>query len=175
MTIGFAGSVDAVWTGLAQHGRPIQYAHVDMPLALWDVWTPVAGAPVAFEPPSAGFALSWRALADLRRHGVAFATITHAAGISSTGDLELDALLPFDEPYHIPIATARAIAAARARGGRVIAIGTTVVRALEDASDARGMVRPGHGVAMQKVTGRDATEGRRRSAVGRARARHEPL
>ena len=111
MTIGFAGSVDAVWTGLAQHGRPIQYAHVDMPLALWDVWTPVAGAPVAFEPPSAGFALSWRALADLRGHGVAFATITHAAGISSTGDPELDALLPFDEPYHIPIATARAIAA----------------------------------------------------------------
>jgi S-adenosylmethionine:tRNA ribosyltransferase-isomerase len=152
VTIGFAGSVDAVWTGLAQHGRPIQYAHVDTPLALWDVWTPVAGAPVAFEPPSAGFALSWRALADLRGHGVAFATITHAAGISSTGDPDLDALLPFDEPYHVPIATARAIAAARVRGRRVIAIGTTVVRALEDASDARGVVRPGHGVAMQRVT-----------------------
>ena len=34
-----------------------------VPLALWDVWTPIAGPPVAFEPPSAGFALDWRALA----------------------------------------------------------------------------------------------------------------
>jgi S-adenosylmethionine:tRNA ribosyltransferase-isomerase len=117
-----------------------------------DVWTPVAGLPVAFEPPSAGFTLDWRSLATLQRHGVQFATITHAAGISSTGDTELDALLPFDEPYDIPVATARAIAEAQDNGRRIIAIGTTVVRALEHASDEEGRIRPGFGIATQKVT-----------------------
>jgi hypothetical protein len=49
----FEGTPDEVWAGLARHGRPIQYAHVSTPLALWDVWTRIAGPPVAFEPPSA--------------------------------------------------------------------------------------------------------------------------
>src|SRR2546429_7349056 len=52
----FDHSRDELWAGLAHHGRPIQYSHVPVPLALWDVWTPIAGPPVAFEPPSAGFA-----------------------------------------------------------------------------------------------------------------------
>ncbi|HYG82159.1 MAG TPA: S-adenosylmethionine:tRNA ribosyltransferase-isomerase, partial [Pyrinomonadaceae bacterium] len=115
----FDGGADEVWAGLARHGRPIQYAHVTEPLALWDVWTRIAGPPVAFEPPSAGFALDWHALALMRERGVEFETLTHAAGISSTGDEALDRLLPFDEPYRIPEATARAVNQARARGGRV--------------------------------------------------------
>src|SRR5262249_37634624 len=61
----FAGAPDAIGAGLGRHGRPIQYAHVREPLALWDVWAPIAGPPVAFEPPSAGFALDWRTLAAL--------------------------------------------------------------------------------------------------------------
>src|SRR5437879_11997979 len=81
----FDHSRDELWAGLARHGRPIQYAHVPVPLALWDVWTSIAGPPVAFEPPSAGFALDWRALAAMRARGVAFATLTHAAGTSATG------------------------------------------------------------------------------------------
>ena len=76
------------------------------PLAMWDVWTPIAGLPVAFEPPSAGFALDWRSIRAMRERGIAFATITLAAGISSTGDPALDRRLPFDEPYRIPDATA---------------------------------------------------------------------
>ncbi len=146
----FAGAPDAIWAGLARHGRPIQYAHVPAPLALWDVWTTVAGHPVAFEPPSAGFLLDWQTLGALRRRGIAFATLTHAAGISSTGDPELDRRLPFDEPYHIPQDTAEKIRAVR-RAGRVIAIGTTVVRALEHAAIGRGQVRPGAGVADQRI------------------------
>jgi S-adenosylmethionine:tRNA ribosyltransferase-isomerase len=145
------GTPDAIWAGLARHGRPIQYAHVHVPLALWDVWTPYAGPPVAFEPPSAGFALDWQALAAMRERGVAFATLTHAAGISSTGDEELDRRLPFDEPYHIPAATAVAIDRARARGGRIVAVGTTVVRALERAATGDGGVRAGTGLATQRV------------------------
>jgi S-adenosylmethionine:tRNA ribosyltransferase-isomerase len=152
VTIDFDGDADAIWAGIAAHGRPIQYAHVDVPLALWDVWTPVAGTPAAFEPPSAGFALDWHLLSELRRRRVAFATITHAAGISSTGDEALDALLPFDEPYVIPAAAARAIDDARERGGAIVAVGTTVVRALEHAAGATGVVVPGPGRATQKIT-----------------------
>ncbi len=142
-----------VWAGLAAQGRPIQYAHLAEPLRLWDVWTAVAGVPAAFEPPSAGFALDWDQLARLRRRGVAFATLTHAAGISSTGDAALDARLPFDEPYRIPDSTAAAIRATRARGGRVVAVGTTVVRALEHAARRDGTVSAGEGLSTQRIGG----------------------
>ena len=147
----FDGDAAEVLTGLAQHGRPIQYAHVPTPLALWDVWTRVAGRPFAFEPPSAGFALNWRTLLSWQRRGVDVATLTHAAGISSTGDPELDDRLPFDEPYVIPESTASAVSRTRERGGRILAVGTTVVRALESAAVAPGVVRPGDGVASGRI------------------------
>jgi S-adenosylmethionine:tRNA ribosyltransferase-isomerase len=146
----FEGSPDAIWSGLATHGRPIQYAHVPTPLALWDVWTPIAGPPVSFEPPSAGFVIDWGLIARMRARRVGFATITHAAGLSSTGDLVLDVRLPFDEPYRIPEATAAAIRRTRAEGGRIVAIGTTVVRALEHAAHG-GVILPGEGLATQRV------------------------
>ena len=106
---------------------------------------------MAFEAPSAGFLLDWRVIGALRARGARFATITHAAGISSTGDVELDKLLPLDEPYRIPASTARLIHATRRRGGRIIAVGTTVVRALEDAASRHGDVRPGAAIATLRV------------------------
>jgi S-adenosylmethionine:tRNA ribosyltransferase-isomerase len=151
VAIRFEGTPQAIWQGLATHGKPIQYAYMRPPLKLWDVWTPIAGAPAAFEAPSAGFALDWEMLADLRRRNVDFATITHAAGISSTGDATLDARLPLDEPYAIPVSTADAIERARKRDGRIVAIGTTVVRALEAAAIDNGRVRAGSGVATQRI------------------------
>jgi S-adenosylmethionine:tRNA ribosyltransferase-isomerase len=147
----FEGTPGEIWEGLARHGRPIQYSHVPAPLALWDTWTPIAGPPVAFEPPSAGFVLNWSALTSMTERGIRFATITHAAGISSTGDAELDALLPFDEPYRIPPSTALAIRQTQARRGRIIAIGTTVVRALEHAAAFDGVVPGGEGLATQRI------------------------
>jgi S-adenosylmethionine:tRNA ribosyltransferase-isomerase len=147
----FHGTPDHIWAGIARHGRPIQYAHVIEPLALWDVWTSVAALPVAFEPPSAGFVLDWQLLAALKAKGVGFATLTHAAGISSTGDAGLDARLPFDEPYHLPAATVASIEQVRAEGGRVIALGTTVVRALEHAASLAQGLRAGHGMADQRI------------------------
>lgn len=152
VSLHFEGTPDIVWAGIARHGRPIQYAHVSTPLEMWDVWTAIAGYPVAFEPPSAGFVLDWRTLARLRDRNIAFVTLTHAAGISSTGDDELDARLPFDEPYVIPAATASAINCAVAQGRRIVAIGTTVVRALEHAATALGRIRSGAGVATQRIT-----------------------
>jgi S-adenosylmethionine:tRNA ribosyltransferase-isomerase len=151
VSLRFDGTARDIWAGLARHGQPIQYAHVTTPLALWDVWTPIAGIPAAFEPPSAGFVLDWASIRTMRRRGIAFATVTLAAGISSTGDLELDSRLPFDEPYRIPQATVAAIYEARRRGGRVVAIGTTVVRALEHAATRDAVVHSGEGVANQRV------------------------
>jgi len=149
--IRFESRVSDIWAGLARHARPIQYAHVPQPLAIWDTWTRIASQPVAFEPPSAGFILDWASIKSIRDRGGRFATITHAAGISSTGDDALDALLPFDEPYDIPASTAALIEASKRSGGRVIAIGTSSVRALEHAANGDGTVRPGFGIATQRI------------------------
>jgi len=149
----FFGDRHSILGGLARHGRPIQYAHVAEPLALWDVWTRIAVNPIAFEAPSAGFALDWRTLAAWRQRGIGFATLTHAAGISSTGDHNLDRRLPFDEPYRISANTAAAIARTKAKGGRIAAVGTTVVRALESAANNDGSVRAGDGVARERIDG----------------------
>lgn len=147
----FAATSDEIWRGLAVHGRPIQYAHLTEPLALWDVWTSIAGTPVAYEPPSAGFVLDWQLLSAFKERGIEFATLTHASGISSTGDAELDRRLPFDEPYRIPVATEQAIASAMCENRRIVAIGTTVVRALEDSAAIYGSVAAGEGMATLRI------------------------
>jgi S-adenosylmethionine:tRNA ribosyltransferase-isomerase len=149
--IRFAGHPASVMRGLVRHGRPIQYAHIPKLLRLWDVWTKIAADPIAFEPPSAGFALDWRILKGWRERGVGFATLSHAAGLSSTGDVALDRRLPFDELYRIRHSCASAIEAAKSRSGRVIAIGTSVVRALESAASAAGTVRIGEGRANGRI------------------------
>jgi S-adenosylmethionine:tRNA ribosyltransferase-isomerase len=147
----FAGVPASVLQGLVRRGRPIQYAHVPEPLAPWDVWTKIAAEPIAFEPPSAGFALDWRMLESWRARGVAFATLSHAAGLSWTGDAELDRRLPFDEFCRIPDACASAVQAAKSKSARVVAIGTSVVRALESAAAGDGSVRAGEGLASGRI------------------------
>ena len=124
----------ALWRALYRAGRPVQYAHHAGDLDLWTVQTVYAGRPWAVEMPSAGRPLDWRTLGELRQRGVELAWLTHAAGLSSTGDPAIDAALPFPERYDVPPATAAAVARARAAGRRVIAVGTTVVRALESAA-----------------------------------------
>ncbi len=129
---------EAMWRAIYAEGRPVQYAYVEGPLALWHVQSSFAARPWAVESPSAGRPLTFSLLERLRRRGVAVAPLTHAAGLSSTGDPALDAALPLDERYDLPDSTVRAIADARARGGRVVAVGTTVVRALEGCAAAHG-------------------------------------
>ena len=146
----FEGTPDAIWAGLARHGKPVQYAHLPQALALWDSWTRIAALPVAFEPPSAGFLLDWAMLDLLRARGIGFATLTHAAGLSSTGDPALDARLPLAEPYHLGAALVQAVARTRAGGGRIVALGTTVARALEHAA-ALGPLRAGEGLADNRL------------------------
>lgn len=133
-------------------GRPIQYSYLKNDLALWSVQTVYSGRPWAAEMPSAGWSLSWQILLALRRRGVELAWLTHAAGISSSGDPDLDRLLPLPERYELPALTVAAIERARRRGGRIVAVGTTVVRALEGAARSAqaaglppGMLRAGVG------------------------------
>jgi S-adenosylmethionine:tRNA ribosyltransferase-isomerase len=141
---------DALWRALYAAGRPVQYAHVPAPYALWDVQTPYAGRPWAVEMPSAGRPLTWDVLGALARRGVRVAAVTHAAGLSATGDRAIDAALPLPEAYDLPAATVTAIAEARGRGARIVAIGTSVVRALEGAA-LRGALRPGRGVTALRI------------------------
>jgi S-adenosylmethionine:tRNA ribosyltransferase-isomerase len=119
------------WSALYRTGRPIQYAYLDAPLPLWHVQTSYGSRPWCAELPSAGRPLAWGLLLDLVRRGVKIASLTHAAGLSSTGDSSLDALLPLPERFDIPEATVHAVREAHAHGHRVIAVGTTVTRALE--------------------------------------------
>lgn len=135
---------------LYRYGRVVQYAHHHSDLDLWSVQTSFAARPWAVEMPSAGRPLSWRVLSDLRHRGVELAFLTHAAGLSSTGDTAIDGALPLPEAYDLPRATARAVRGAVRAGRRVIAVGTTVVRSLE--SWARAGYRVGPGLARLVIT-----------------------
>jgi S-adenosylmethionine:tRNA ribosyltransferase-isomerase len=131
---------------LYRHGRPVQYSYMHRDLRLEEVQTPFGVRPWAVEMPSASRPLDWAALHALRRRGVELATLTHAAGLSATGDDALDAQLPLPERYELPQRTVEAIARTHARGGLVLAVGTTVVRALEGNAFANhGRLRAGEG------------------------------
>jgi S-adenosylmethionine:tRNA ribosyltransferase-isomerase len=137
--IAFEGSVASMWASIYEEGRPVQYAYMDAPLALWHVQSPFASRPWAVELPSAGRPLTSAVRAACEARGVPVVALTHAAGLSSSGDAALDARLPLDERYDLPAATVDAVERARATaGGRVVAVGTTVVRALEGCADAHG-------------------------------------
>ncbi len=125
---------------LAGHGRPIRYGCAAERWPIDDYQTIFAAMPGSAEMPSAGRGFTHRLVAELVAAGVGLAPIVLHAGVSSPEAGEP----PSPERYWVPAATARRVNAVRARGGRVIAVGTTVVRALE--TDARsGRARPGRG------------------------------
>jgi S-adenosylmethionine:tRNA ribosyltransferase-isomerase len=143
---------DELWAALYRHGRPVQYSYLKAPLALWHVQTAYGARPWAVEPPSAGLPINFELLAELRQLGVTVASLTHAAGLSSTGDAALDALLPLPEHYDIPAATVEAIEKTHREKGRVIAVGTSVVRALEGSAAANGgRLRAGEGTTGVRI------------------------
>jgi S-adenosylmethionine:tRNA ribosyltransferase-isomerase len=135
-----------LWEALYAIGRPVQYSHLADDLELDAVQTSYGGRPFAFEMPSAGRPLSFAILSRLRARGVRIARLLHAAGLSATGDPSLDAALPLPERYEIPQETVAAIEEAHANGRRVIAVGTTVVRALEGCHREHGRLIAGAGV-----------------------------
>ncbi|HLM75971.1 MAG TPA: S-adenosylmethionine:tRNA ribosyltransferase-isomerase [Polyangiaceae bacterium] len=127
-----------LWWALYRQGKPVQYSYLRAPLELWHTQTRYAARPWCVEAPSAGRPLTWSLLLEMGRRGVSLASLTHAAGLSSTGDPALDALLPLPERFEIPAATVEAIRRTRAASGRVVAVGTTVVRALEGCAAQNG-------------------------------------
>jgi S-adenosylmethionine:tRNA ribosyltransferase-isomerase len=133
---------------LAEYGRPIAYAHLAESRPLEDLQTVFADEPGSAEMPSAGRPFSQRVLDDLFARGVQVAPLTLHTGVSS---LELGER-PYPERYRVPALTASRVNAHRAAGGRVIAIGTTVVRALETVAAPDGTVAPGAGWTSVVVT-----------------------
>ena len=115
---------------LARHGAPIRYRYVAEAFPLADYQTIFARVPGSAEMPSAARPFTQRVLDGLRAAGVRVASVTLHTGVSSPERHER----PYREWYEVPAATAAAVNATRRRGGRVIAIGTTAVRALESAA-----------------------------------------
>jgi S-adenosylmethionine:tRNA ribosyltransferase-isomerase len=114
---------------LEQNGEPIRYSHVSEPWPLEAYQNVYAVSPGSAEMPSAGRPITRELISRLVAREIAVAPITLHCGVSSPESHEP----PFPEWYEVPDRTAQLIADARRRGGRVIAVGTTVVRALESA------------------------------------------
>jgi S-adenosylmethionine:tRNA ribosyltransferase-isomerase len=123
---------------LHRYGRPVSYDYVDGEWPIEMYQTIFAARPGSSEMPSAARPFTADVIESLERKGVRIATITLHTGVAS---LEKDEA-PYEEWCEVPPETAAAIQTARSTGGRVIAVGTTVVRALETAADADGPVRP---------------------------------
>jgi S-adenosylmethionine:tRNA ribosyltransferase-isomerase len=121
------------------YGRPIRYGYVAEPYPLAAYQTIFAKTPGSAEMPSAGRPFTQRVVRALRQRGVKVAGITLHTGVSSL-EIEteqVEAQPMYAEPFHVPVATARLVNATRTAGHRVVAVGTTVVRALESAWDGR--------------------------------------
>jgi len=123
------------------HGSPIRYSYVSQSWPLSYYQTVFADEPGSVEMPSAGRAFTREMLQELGRKGIRIAPLVLHTGVSS---LETDEQ-PYPERYHVSYATALSVNAARRLGGRVIAVGTTAVRALESAVDDDGYVRAAGG------------------------------
>jgi S-adenosylmethionine:tRNA ribosyltransferase-isomerase len=131
---------------LIAHGEPIRYAYVPDPWPLSEYQTafaadPAAAAQGSAEMPSAARPFTPQLVARLVAAGVIFAPLALHTGVSSPERHEP----PYAEAYAVPEATARMVNAVRWWGGRVIAVGTTVVRALETVADRDGTVAAGSG------------------------------
>lgn len=138
-------AADGVPALLRAYGRPIRYAYTerDQPLSAYQTVfaVPAADGSGSAEMPSAGRPFTAELVARLVSRGVQFAPLILHTGVASQEAHEP----PYPERYEVSATTAGLVNAARAAGGRVIAVGTTAVRALESAADARGRVRPAAG------------------------------
>ena len=134
-------------------GHPVRYEYVSRSWDLDYYQTVYAQQPGSAEMPSAGRAFTWRLLFDLKRQGVEAAYLVLHTGLSSYMDDELDAQHPSsEEEYLINGAAEKSINRALEHDRRVIAVGTTSVRALESAADKWGLVHAGHGYTRLRLT-----------------------
>jgi S-adenosylmethionine:tRNA ribosyltransferase-isomerase len=133
---------------LAAHGQPIRYAHTHGAWPVEAYQSVFSRLPGSAEMPSAARPFTHALVTDLVTRGVVVAPIALHTGVSSQEAGEP----PYAERYEVPPVTAALVNAARAEGRRVVAVGTTVVRALETTADAGGRSHPGQGWTELVVT-----------------------
>ncbi len=126
---------------LADHGRPIRYGYLSAAWPLGDLQNVYAEESGSAEMASAGRPFTSRLLVRLMARGVVVAPILLHAGVSSPEKQEP----PMPERYSVSAATADLVNLARSRGRRVIAVGTTVARALETGADSTNNAHAGSG------------------------------
>lgn len=129
---------------LAVVGRPIDYGYLREHRPIADYRTVFAAPEPDFasaEMPSAGRPFTAGVLAGLADRGVGVAEVVLHTGVSSLEAGEV----PLPERYRVPADAAEAVNATRAAGGRVVAVGTTVTRALETVAGPDAVVAPGDG------------------------------
>jgi S-adenosylmethionine:tRNA ribosyltransferase-isomerase len=124
-----------------RYGSPIRYSYMSREWPLSRYQTVFSTERGSVEMPSAGRAFTHEIVARLKQKGVGIAPVLLHTGVSS---LESDEL-PYAEFYRVSASTAETVNAARANGGRIVAVGTTAVRALETAAEINGTVRSGEG------------------------------
>jgi S-adenosylmethionine:tRNA ribosyltransferase-isomerase len=139
---------ETLFAYLARHGRPIRYPHVRASWPLSTYQTVYSNELGSAEMPSAGRAFTPELLISLMAAGVVMAPILLHTGVSSLEEGEP----PYPEFFRVPYVTARLVNAAREWGGRVVAVGTTVVRALESAADESATIAPREGWTDLMVT-----------------------
>jgi S-adenosylmethionine:tRNA ribosyltransferase-isomerase len=133
---------------LRRHGRPIRYGYMPKEWPLEAYQTVFAREPGSAEMPSAGRPFTAELVTELVASGVLVAPLTLHTGVSSPERGEA----PYPERYEVPVSTARLVNAVHEWGGRVIAVGTTVVRALETVAAPDGTVTGGRGWTSLVVT-----------------------
>ena len=151
---------------LDEHGFPIRYSYVKHPWPISMYQTVFATDPGSAEMPSAGRPFTPELVTRLVSRGIQIAPLLLHTGVASLEHHEP----PYEEFYRVPRETAERVNLARRDGRRVIAVGTTVVRALETVTDDRGITSPGEGWTDVVIT----PERPVRSVTGLITGLHEP-
>ena len=143
---------------MARHGSPIRYGYVDETYPLEAYQTVFSRTPGSAEMPSAARPFTPRVVEDLEANGTKISSIVLHAGVSSleVESEELEDQVMYAEPFQVSEGTAQDVNEAMSEGRRIVAVGTTVVRALESAWDGervrstsgftRLYIHPGRGV-----------------------------
>jgi S-adenosylmethionine:tRNA ribosyltransferase-isomerase len=157
---------EPVLSYLERFGRPIRYSYVPhtWPASMYQ--TVFAAEPGSAEMPSAGRPFTHELVTRLVSSGIQIAPLLLHTGVASLEDREP----PYEEYFRVPSDTADRVNAARQAGRRVIAVGTTVLRALETVTDDRGRTFPGEGYTNLVIT----EERPVRAATGMITGFHEP-
>ncbi|EFH82483.1 S-adenosylmethionine:tRNA ribosyltransferase-isomerase [Ktedonobacter racemifer] len=133
---------------LASYGFPIRYNYVPEAWPLEYYQTVYATEYGSAEMPSAGRAFTPELIARLVARGIQIVPLLLHTGVSSLEEHEP----PYEEYYRVPVETAKSINTAHANHKRVVAVGTTVVRALETVTDVDGVTHPGEGWTRLVIT-----------------------